>query len=96
MDPKAIFAKLKDGPLVTSVYALNDCWRYYDSGIWDSKIMEACPVTWAPYPDGNSYPNVDTQVTIVGYHHGPSAGYGNGDQMEYNKECRWATMAERE
>lgn len=48
MEPKAIFAKLKDGPLVTSVYALNDCWRYYESGIWDSKIMEKCPVTWQP------------------------------------------------
>ena len=40
-------------------------------------------------------PNVNAQVTIVGYHKGRAPGYGYGDELEYNRQCRWATSIER-
>ena len=64
-----------------------DCWRYYKSGVLDSKSCRG----------GND--NYTHYMTIVGCYHAPGGDgsmIGEDDEMEYNRTCRWATNEERE
>lgn len=62
-----------------------DCWKYYRSGVLDS---ESCQTGGH---DGYTH-----YMTIVGFYHAPGGELiGAGDEMEYNRTCRWATDEER-
>ena len=62
-----------------------DCWRYYKSGVLDSASCQGGNDKYTHY------------MTIVGFHHTPRDEnmIGDGDEMEYNRTCRWATDEER-
>jgi len=78
---------LEKGPIACKMDSSKPCWLYYRSGVLDSEIC------------GHSE-RINHYMTLVGFHHAPSADgnivIGGGDEMEYNRTCRWATDEERE
>lgn len=76
---------LEKGPIACQMYHNQPCWTFYKSGILDSSICDH---------EGR----VDHYMTLVGFHHAPADGntvIGGGDEIEYNRTCRWATDEER-
>ena len=76
---KSIFICL----IVFVTQVLLPCWIHYKSGILTSEICG--PST-----------GLDHFMTLVGFHHARASDIiGAGDELEYNRTCRWATEEER-
>ena len=78
---------LEKGPVACTMQVMLPCWLYYKSGILTSEICG--PST-----------GLDHFMTLVGFHHARTSGtdditIGAGDELEYNRTCRWATEEER-
>ena len=80
-----ILDELEDGPVAFLMAFDKDCWRFYKSGVLDSASCQGGRDNYTHY------------MTIVGFHHAPSDGdlIGDGNDLEYNRTCRWATNEER-
>ena len=81
-----ILDQLEDGPLAFLMGFDKDCWKYYKSGVLDSASCQT-----------GGHDGYTHWMTIVGFYHAPVGGtmIGDGDEMEYNRTCRWATDEER-
>ena len=80
--------ELENGPIACTMHVTQPCWLYYKSGVVESEVCDESS-------------DFDHFMTLVGFHHAVIEGTGTeitigaGDEMDYNRTCRWATDAER-